>query len=81
MREYGDKSGSPGNPGYQRAGGKCGNIVRGVANAREQVRQVTVAVKEQAKQGQNIITAVENVTNQAAQVTQATKEQTKVLRK
>jgi len=29
-------------------------IIKGVANAREQVRQVTLAVKEQAKQGQNI---------------------------
>jgi len=48
-----------------------------VLNAREQVRQITAAVKEQAQQGQNIVTAVENVTNQVSQVTQAAKEQLK----
>jgi len=33
-------------------------IIKGVLNAREQVRQITAAVKEQAQQGQNIVTAV-----------------------
>jgi len=47
-----------------------------VANAREQVRQVTLAVKEQAKQGQNIVQSIENVTQQTAQVAAAVKEQT-----
>jgi len=44
---------------------------------REQIRQVTAAMKEQAKQSQTIVVAVENVTKQAAEVTQATKEQAK----
>jgi len=43
------------------------------------MRQVTVAVKEQAEQGQNIVTAVENVTRQAAQMTDVTKEQAKAV--
>ena len=48
------------------------NILRGVANAREQVRQVTIAVKEQANRTKNI-SCRRNVNSQAAQVTQATK--------
>jgi len=76
-----NQSGIAGNPGSQRAGSRSRTIIKGVVNAREQVKQVTAAVKEQALQGQIVIKAVENVTNQAAQVTQAVKNRRQELRK